>query len=592
MKSIATAPNVRRAEARGHADHGRLVFSSLPLSLSLSLTLTLVLTLILTRPPRLRAADNPSGSAPAPTATPAPKRPEFVTTRDGTRLATDLYLPTHPGRFPTILLRTPYNKDVSANLGHDGAKRGYAVVIQDTRGRFGSTGENLPFHRDVEDGADTVRWITAQPWSDGRLGTSGGSAGAITQFQLALGGPRPLDAQFLVVGAPNIYDVAYTGGVFRKSLIEDWIRLTRFATNALPIWVAHPTYDAYWRARDASRRYRHIDAPAVHIGGWWDIFAQATIDAFDGYQTRGGTRARGHQKLVMGPWSHAVLVDKAGDLTFPNAKNPPGDTENSWRWFDRWLKGIDNGADRDPAVRYYVLGDVSDANAPGNTWRSADHWPPFAVQPTPFFLAADRTLSRQAPRERHVPPLTYTYDPANPVPTLGGIQLTLPAGPKDQRPIESRPDLLIFDSHPLPEPTEVTGRIRAKLWVSSDAPDTDFFVRLCDVYPDGRSYNLVEGMMRTRFRRGFHREHRLEPGRIVPLDIDLWSTSVIFNRGHRIRVHVTSSCAPGFDPNPNTGEPFRASDAQRPARNSIHIDARHPSRIELPIIPASAGERS
>lgn len=524
----------------------------------------------------------------APSSTNTFRHTESVITRDGVALATDIHLPSASGKFPVVLLRTPYNKESGSRFADDGNRHGYAIVIQDTRGRFASAGENLPFHLDANDGEDTVQWITRQPWCNGHVGTSGGSAGAITQFQLALTGVHPLEAQFLVVGAPSVYEVVYTGGVFRKSLVEDWIRVVKFATNALPIWESHPTYDDYWRARDASRKYREVEAPSVHVGGWWDIFAQPTLDAFVGYQTASGRGARGKQKLIMGPWSHGVLAEKAGELTFPNAKNPPGDTEDTWRWYDRWLKALPNGADRDPAVRYYVVGDVSDPGAPGNTWRTADQWPPFPVRPTPFYLLATRGLSAHRGAKPSREPLAYTYQPTNPVPTIGGIQLTLPAGPMDQRKIESRDDVLVFSTEPLTDPLEVTGRVRARLWISSDAPDTDFFVRLCDVYPDGRSFNLCEGMLRARFRRGFEREQLLRPGEIVPLDIDAWSTSVIFNRGHRIRVQVTSSCAPGFDPNPNTGAPFRKGTETRAARNAIHLDAKHPSHILLPVINRNA----
>ena len=180
--------------------------------------------------------------------------------------------------------------------------------------------------------------------------------------------------------------------------------------------------------------------------------------------------------------------------------------------------------------------------------------------------------------------LAYTYDPTNPVPTIGGIQLTLPSGPKDQQSIESRADVLVFTSAPLAKPLEVTGRIRARLWVASDAPDTDFFVRLCDVYPDGRSFNLCEGMLRARFRAGYETETPLKPGEPAELDVDLWSTSVVFNRGHRIRVDVTSSSAPGFDPNPNTGEPFRSSANHRPARNQVFVAGSRASHVLLPVI--------
>jgi predicted acyl esterase len=516
-----------------------------------------------------------------------PSRTERVITRDGVALATDVYLPDANGSFPAVLIRTPYNKEGVAGIAKEGVKRGYAVVVQDTRGRFQSEGENLPFHRDGPDGADTLAWLIQQPWSNGKAGTWGGSAGAITQFQLAASGARPIHAQFLIVGAPNLYDVVYVGGVFRKALIEDWIRGTRFASNALSIWESHPLYDDYWKERDVSRQYRRIDAPSVHIGGWWDIFAQGTIDGFVGYQNSGGRSARGAQKLIMGPWTHGVLQEKAGELAFPNAKNPPGATEDAWRWFDHWLKGVPNGAEDEPAVRYYVIGDIDDPAAPGNVWRSSNTWPPVPATPTRYYLHADRSLTVEKPASNQS--LSYTHDPAHPVPTVGGIQLTIPAGPMDQRSIEGRSDVLVFTSEVLDEPLEVTGRVMARLWISSDAPDTDFFVRLCDVYPDGRSYNLCEGMLRARFRKGLDRERPLKPGAITPLDIDLWSTSVIFNRGHRLRVHVTSSSAPGFDPNPNTGEAFRSSHHQQPARNTIHLDPRHPSHVILPVVKGGAG---
>lgn len=515
-------------------------------------------------------------------AEPPPPQAVILTMRDGVKLAADLYLPATNGAFPVILGRTPYNKGSSVSFGVDGAKRGFAVVIQDTRGRFASEGENLPFHLDVPDGMDTLAWIAKQPWCNGRIGTWGGSAGAITQFQLAASEPTNLASQYLVVGAPNLYEVIYSGGVFRKALIEDWIRGTKFQDDAVARWVAHPTYDAHWQERDASRHYAAVDAAGLHIGGYWDIFAQSTIDAFAGYQTQGGPRARGRQKLIMGPWTHGVLQEKAGELVFPGAKRPPGNVQDQWHWFDATLKGEANGVAELPAVTYYLVGDVTDTNAPGNVWRTADTWPPVKVEPTKLYLRGDRSLSAILPDSSA--PLTYTYDPTNPVPTVGGVQLTIPAGPMDQRKIESRDDVLVFTSEPLTEPVEVIGRVLAKLWISSDAPDTDFLVKLCDVYPDGRSFNLCEGALRTRFRRGFTQEVPLTPGKVEAVEVDCWSASVIFNRGHRIRVHVTSSSSPGYDPNPNTGEPFRSSDRTRAAKNSVFVGAEHPSHLLLPVV--------
>jgi predicted acyl esterase len=503
------------------------------------------------------------------------KETVFVAMHDGVKLATDVHKPTGTNRLPVILLRTPYNKNGADTIGAEAVRRGFVFVAQDCRGRFGSEGENMPFDLDGPDGFDTLEWIAKQPWA-GKIGTWGGSAAAITQYQMITSGTDKLSAQHLMVGAPNLYDVIYIGGVFRKSLIEDWLRGARWGSNALARWVAHPLYDDYWRERDASRDYKKANAAALHIGGYWDIFAQATIDAFVGYQEKGGPKARGKQRLVMGPWAHST-GDKAGELTFPNARKPPGDVLDPWKWFDLTLKDTFNG----PAVTYYVLGDVNDEKAPGNRWRTADQWPPVAATATEYYLHADRSLSTS--KAGAADPLGYTYDPENPAPTVGGIQLSLPSGPRDQKIVEERPDVLVFATPALSAPIEVTGRVRARVWISADVPDTDLIARLCDMYPDGRSFNLCEGAIRTRFREGRDKEVPLEAEKVYPIEIDLWSTSVIFNTGHRIRLQITSSSAPGYDPNPNTGAPFRTSPEKRKANIKLYVDSRRPSHILLPI---------
>jgi len=531
----------------------------------------------------LLAAPAVAGESPA-----APRKETvMVSMRDGVRLATDVYLPTGERPFPTILVRSPYNKDIGVGVGADGVKRSYAVAIQDTRGRSASEGENLPFDADGwdrhSDGLDTVNWLVRQSWCNGKIGTWGGSALAITQLLLAGTGTTNVTCQHLTVGAPSLYDdIVYPGGVFKKSLVEDWLRLTKFSTNALTIWTSHPNHDAYWRARELNGRYGRVNASAVHIGGWFDIFAQGTLDAYDGYQRQGGPLARGRQRLLLGPWTHGVLQDKAGDLTFPNGKKPPTASQDAWKWFDYQLRGATNVLGREPVVTYYVMGDVNDSTAPGNVWRTANQWPPVPAKPTWYYLHADRALTPQ--RSHRGAPLTYSYDPQNPAPTVGGPQLTIPAGPKDQRPLETRADVLAFSSEPLDKPLEVTGRVRVRLWAASDGPDTDFFAKLCDVYPDGKCFNVCEGQIRARHRQSFDREELLRPGRVYRFDIDLWSTSIVFNHGHRLRVLVTSSSAPGFDPNPNTGEPFRASARTRVARNTVYVDASHPSGILLPVV--------
>lgn len=519
----------------------------------------------------------------------APATPRIETyrlrMRDGTHLATDVYLPTTSPPYPVLVVRTPYDKRALKAVGEDGARRGYAMVIQDTRGRYDSEGANLPFEGDGwwenrHDGEDTLQWVARQPWCNGKIGTLGGSALGINQILLAGTGTPYLIAQHITVATPNLHASLFPGGVLKKALVERWLEQTRHAPEALTHWTRHPEYNTFWRTRDASLRYSKVRAPAVHIGGYYDIFAQGTLDAFVGYQTQSAPTARGKQKLLMGPWDHGVLRTKVGDVHFPNADKPPCTFHDAWRWFDHTLKGEPNGVEKEPPVVYYVMGALGEPDAPGNEWRTAQQWPPLSTRPTPLYLHADGGAGFSPPTQEGF--RSYTYDPSDPVPTLGGRELNIPAGIKDQRPIESRADVLVFTTEPLKEPLEVIGRVKAVLWVSSDAPDTDFLVRLCDVYPDGRSYNIVEGVLRARYHRSLSRATLLQPNKVYRLEIDLWSTAIVFNRGHRLRVHITSSSVPGYDPNPNTGAPFRANTQTRIAQNRVYLSKRYPSHLILP----------
>lgn len=515
--------------------------------------------------------------------------------RDGVKLATDVYRPKGSGKHPAILIRTTYNKALHAEQGADAVRRGYVMVVQDTRGRFASEGENLPFETDGwwggrEDGLDTVEWMARQPWC-GKIGTVGGSALGITQLLLAGTGTKKVAAQVIHVGAPRAYgDMVFSGGVFRKAMIEDWLRIAAFSPTALAHWTRTDIDGPFWQERDLSRRYSQVHTAAVHVGGWYDIFAQGTIDAFQGFQLRGGQGARGKQRLIMGPWTHGIFQDKAGELKFRNGKTPPVRSADVWAWLGSQLRGEDTGVDRDPAVTYYTMGDARDAAAPGNEWRTATTWPPPGGKNTPYYLGATGALSPVKPSQPGQ--TTFVYDPRNPAPTTGGPQLTLPSGARNQAAVEARKDVLVFSTPPLDQPVEVTGRVRLRLWASSDGPDTDFVGKLCDVYPDGASYNVCEGILRGRFRQGPARSILMEPGKPYLFDIDLWSTSIVFAKGHRIRVQVTSSNAPGWDPNPNTGEPFRSSSNVRTARNTIYWGARYPSQIVLPVMRGKRVDRA
>lgn len=516
----------------------------------------------------------------------------MVAMRDGVRLATYVYLPPGGGPAPVILARTPYSKLAFAGAAEYFSKLGYAVVVQDVRGRFNSEGENLPFEADGwwghRDGYDTLEWIATQPWCNGKIGLSGGSAAGIAEILAAASGSRRIACEWIAIAPLELYRAIYPGGIFKKAMIERWLAENQFDADARRIWTAHPTYDRYWQRRDPSRRLDRIDCPAIHLGGWFDIFQPGTIDAFVGFQSKAGPRARGAQKLVLGPWAHQISFARTGELNFPGSGSPPGDLLNVLRWYDHYLKGLDNGIEKAPAVTYYVMGDVSDPAAPGNTWRTADSWPPFPTRATPFYLQADHSLSQRP--EAGNRSLSYDYDPNHPVPTIGGPQLNLPSGPRDQRAIEGRADLLVFTSEELSQPMEITGRVSVELWASTDQPDTDFFARLCDVYPDGRSFNICEGGVRARLRESTTKAVAVEPNRPYRFNLDLWSTSLIINRGHRLRLHITSSSFPGYAANPNSGVGYPRFVAPRPAHNTIYTGPSHPSRLLLPLATSSSAE--
>jgi putative CocE/NonD family hydrolase len=347
---------------------------------------------------------------------------------------------------------------------------------------------------------------------------------------------------------------------------------------------AHPTFDDYWRAWDANARAEQVTVPAVFVGGWYDIFQQGTIDAFAARQERGGEGARGRTKLIMGPWTHGVGRSQAGELSYPdNAARAPG-VLNEANWLLHWLKGVDNAVEQAPAVTYYTMGAAGEPGAPGNEWRQVERWPVPATATT-YYLQPDGTLATDVPPNTGQP-REYAYDPANPVPTRGGNNLTIPAGPMDQRPVEGRADVLVFTTEPLAAPIEVTGPLTARLWVSSSAPDTDFTVKLTDVYPDGRSMLVADGVRRMRFRNGFERAEPMTAGQVYPVTITFGSTSLVFNKGHRVRVAISSSNAPRFEPNANTGAPWSAGQATQVARNTVYVDRDRPSQVVLPVVGA------
>jgi predicted acyl esterase len=519
----------------------------------------------------------------------------MVAMQDGIELATTVYLPEGPGPFPVVVSRTPYDKNGLKGEATSFAGRGYAYVAQDIRGRYKSKGHHaIIFHNDgweePHDGHDTLRWIAGQPWCNGKIGSTGGSALGITQNMAAPRAPDALKAQFVVVAYSDSYSQsAYQGGAFRTGLLENWLKVTGMTDVNLKTFVAHPDYDRFWAGLNPEAHAAEVHAPAVFLGGWYDIFLQGTINSFVSVHNHGGAGAKGRCRLVLAPMGHGSITE----LKYPaNASKFPK-CGNNVQWFDHVLKGLDNGVGEEKAVHYYVMGDPTDKDAPGNYWRSADNWPPAAAETAYYFHPDGKLRAANPPAEGGQ--RSYRYDPAKPVPTVGGAELGQDIGPKDQRKIESRDDVVSFTTDVLTEPVEVTGRLTAKLYVSSDCPDTDFTVKLTDVYPDGRSMLVTDGILRARFRDSFEHEKLLEPGKVCEVKVDLWSTSLIFNRGHKIRVAVSSSNAPRFDPNPNTGHAFRADKEKRVATNTIYFSKEHPSRILLPVMaprPATDSQKS
>jgi len=514
-----------------------------------------------------------------------PTKMVMVPMRDGVNLATDIYVPQGEGPWPAVLIRTPYGRGGVELFALQANMRGYAFVSQDFRGRGGSEGDDYPVFLhggwgEHQDGYDTVEWVAEQEWCNGKVGGVGISAPGIDQNMIAPSNPPHLVCQYVAVALSNMYPQAvYQGGAFRKSLWEVWLENNGFGPETLKLSREHPNYDDYWKQFDCEDVADRVNVPTLFFGGWYDIFSVGTINSFTTIQERGGEGARGKCRLIMEAYGHG----RSDELTFPEKNRPKlADLPNYLDWFDIWMKNDGKGIDDIPVVQYFVMGDPDDKDTPGNTWKTADNWP-VPARVTPVYFMSDGSLQLQSPTESAVS-LSYKYDPENPVPTIGGANLTIPAGPRDQQSIENRPDVLLFMSEPLENSVEITGSVKVKLWASSTATDTDFTAKLCDVYPDGRSIVVVDGIIRASYRNSMEERELMEPGEIYEFEIDLWPTSLVFSRGHRVRVAVSSSNSPRFEPNPNTGKPSGMDDEAKVATNTIYLDAEHPSHIVLPAI--------
>ena len=578
------------------------------------------------------------------------------------------------GAFPVILERTPYDKTAAsrsekrvgdtdsmprADVADYFVRHGYVVAYQDCRGRFGSEGEFVKYLDDAEDGYDTLTWLVGQPWCNGKVGTMGLSYAAHTQAALASLNPPGLACMFLDSGG---FSNAYQGGIrqggafelkqatwaYKQALesqdaqdpviraaleaedMRDWFARMPWRRGHSPLrWV--PEYEDYlfeqWTAGSFDDSWKQAgiyaegfydafpDIPMVHMSSWFDPYPRTATDNYVGLTARG----KGPQYLILGPWTHGDRVlSYAGNIDFGDESALDGSLAEDFlalrlRWFDRWLRDADNGADAGPAVQVFVMGGGSGKRRDdgrldhGGAWRAEADWPIPDTAFTEYYLASDGGLGTNAP-DVEAASLSYDHDPKHPVPSIGGSITSgapvMEGGGYDQRegpdffgctppylPLAARPDILVFETPPLTGDVEVTGPVKVKLWISSTCPDTDFTMKLIDVYPPSADYpqgyalNITDGIMRCRYRDSWESPTMMEPGTVYAIEIEPFPTSNRFKAGHRIRLDIASSNFPHFDVNPNTGEPEGLARRSRIAINTVHMDRAHPSHIVLPVIP-------
>ena len=564
-----------------------------------------------------------------------------VKMRDGVTLYADIYRPDKEGKFPTIMQRLPYDKQSIAVVGMflnptRAVESGYVVIAQDVRGRFTSEGDYNPLFQERKDGYDTIEWCAKQSWCDGNIGTYGLSY--IGAFQWLAAIERPPHLKAMIPGlTPSNYNEGWIhhGGAFELGFLMSWglnwkapPQLIRDDPNAdlsdlinavnnifdysfkyLPLnefpelkkgapwfyeWLNHPDENEYWDYINIEKNHKNIEVPALNLGAWYDIFLQGTINNYVGMKKNGPTEKSRQQELLIGPWSHL-------DKSFPLYGNMCGDVEfgleAAWymmdmegialKWFDKWLKN-DGGDINEYPVKIFVMGE--------NKWRPEKEWPLKRTQYINYYFHSNgnansnmtegtlnTTLPQSEPNDR------YAYDPMNPVPTIGGSLCCdtthMPGGPYDQRPLESRNDVLIYTTETLTEDIEVTGRIIINLWASSSAIDTDFTGKLVEVTPCGYAKNLQDGIIRARYRNSRKTPELLTSNKIYNYELDLWSTSNLFKKGHKIRVEISSSNFPRFDRNLNTGKIVAEEKNPIIATQNIYHNKQYPSHIVLPIIP-------
>lgn len=555
-------------------------------------------------------------------------------TRDGVTLYGDIYRPNSSDKYPVILMRTPYDKSVNWAVmpAFKIVARGYVFIIQDVRGRYTSEGEWYPFRHEEADGYDAIEWASSLPYSNGKIGMMGGSYVGATQMLAAIGAPPHLAGIAPEITGSNYHDNwTYQGGAFEQWFDQNWTtqlarntldRLidkntdARVGATTLPLaaykvfnfgqlpadaqltaeiapyyldWLAHPEYDSYWKQWSIEEHFSDITVPMLSVGGWYDIFADGTLHNFMGVKAHGATEiARTQQRLLMQIGGHAGFGRRIGDVDFgPHALENPY-VDQILDWYDYLFKGAHNQFATDKPVKIFVMGI--------NEYRQEADWPPPEARYMKYFLHSggkansvrgNGSLSTSAPGSEASD--SYVYDPANPAPTIGGplccAQELIEPGPRDQRSVENRDDVLVYSMGPLTQDLDVTGPVKATLFVKSTAVDTDFTGKLVDVAPDGFAMDVAEGILRMRYRKSREHASLMNPGQTYEVSLDLWATSNVFLRGHTLRLEISSSNFPRFDRNLNTGEEIKDAHRFVSATNTIIHDEQHPSALVLPVIP-------
>ena len=586
-----------------------------------------------------------------------------MTTRDGVRLAADIYFPAvdgrrADGRFPVILERTPYDKTApgQSTKGSFYARRGYVCAIQDVRGRFQSEGEWYAFAKEAPDGYDAVEWFGTQPWSDGKVGTMGDSYAGSDQAAQATLAPPHLSTMIVAVGASNYFhsSLRQNGALEQRFLIyafrmavtsreakaDPALRAALESiypnglsdlVNAFPLkegatilsrlpsyerWaidiLTHGEYDDYWKQRGyAPSEYyeEHADVPTLYLGGWYDSYARNTCESY----VKLSAIKTAPQRLLMGPWTHGGYeVTYAGDVDF-GIDSHVNYLDLRLNWFDHYLKGLNSEVAGWTPVRIFTMGSGDGKRNDegrvhqGGRWGSEPDWPLPGTEYTPYYIHADGSLSPDRPNGGETEPSSFTFDPTDPVPTVGGgISAAAPImepgaydqraeprffGSRDTLPLSHRADVLSFQTPVIDDDMEVTGPIEMHLWASSSAVDTDFTAKLVDVhppseqYPHGLAINITDSIVRARYRNGYERAELMTPGEPYELVFQLYPTSNIFRRGHRVRLDVSSSNWPRFDVNPNTGKPLGRHLGHQLAHQTVYHDPGRPSHILLPVQP-------